>query len=152
MSNLNVSTISTNSQNSDYSRIGFERTASIHFDDLKNEQGNIRAKVAEIRKTFLNLRSREKAWGKRKKAMAEEMSEKERKEKEGLDVSSLWTNSEDYIDEEMAIETAMIDFNQARQDAINMTREWEQASSNQIAVYPGFDKEGRKREPSTLSI
>ena len=81
MSNLNVSTISTNSQNCDYSRIGFERTASIHFDDLKSEQGNIRAKVTEVRKSFLNLRSREKAWVKRKEAMAKEMDEKEKKRK-----------------------------------------------------------------------
>ena len=120
MSNLNVSTISTNSQNGDYSRIGFERTASIHFDNLKNEQGNIRAKVAEVRKAFLNLNSRQKAWEKRKEATEREIKEKEQKEKEGLNVSSLWTSSGDDIDEEMAIEAAMIDFNQARQDAISI--------------------------------
>ena len=151
MSNLNVSTISTNSQMGDYSRIGFERTASVHFDDLKSEQVNVRSKVTEVRKEFGSLKLREKAWEKKKEAMAREMEEKEKKGLEGMEVSSLWTCSDDYIDEEMAIETAMINFNQARQDAINMTKEWEQASSNQIAIYPGFDKEGRKKRALDFS-
>ena len=72
MSNLNVSTISTNSQAGDYSRIGFERTASIHFDELKNEQINIRSKVADVRKEFMSLKFREKAWLRKKEAMAKE--------------------------------------------------------------------------------
>ena len=60
-----------------------------------------------------------------------EMEDKQQKGSEGMDVSSLWTCSDDFIEEEMAIESAKIDFNQARQDAINMTKEWEQASANQ---------------------
>ena len=145
MSNLDVSTISTNSQAGDYSRIGFEKTASVHFDDLKNEQVNIRSKVTDVRKEFMKIKLREKAWLRKREAMAREMEDKQQKGSEGMDVSSLWTCSDDFIDEEMAIETAKIDFNQARQDAINMTREWEQASANQIAIYPGFDK-GEKEE------
>ena len=123
MANLNVSTISTNSQAGDYSRIGFERTASIHFDELKNEQGNIRAKVTEGRKVFVDLKIKERAWEKRKAALANEVKEKEKKSQEGMDVSSLWTCSADDIEEEMALETMMIEFNQCRQDAISMTRE-----------------------------
>ena len=112
MANLNVSTISTNSQAGDYSRIGFERTASIHFDDLKNEQGNVRAKVTEVRKVFVDLKTRERAWEKRKAVMAKEVKEKEKKSQEGMDVSSLWTCSADDIEEEVNLETAMIEFNQ----------------------------------------
>ena len=63
----------------------------------------------------------------------------------GAEVSSLWAISSDDVEEEMALDTAKIDFNQLRQDAIYMTKEWEQASSNQISLYPGFDKDSRKK-------
>ena len=148
MSNMNVSHISTNSLNSrtgDYSRIGFERTASIHFDDLKDEQANIRGKVTSLRKQFASLKAREEKWEKRKKLLEDEKAEKEAKKAGGMDVSSLWAVTDDDIEEEINLETAMIDFNQARQDAISLVKEWEQLSANQIAIYPGKDKADRKK-------
>ena len=146
MGQSTISTSSTiNSRLGDYSRIGFEKTASIHFDDLKCEQANIRGKVTEVRKSFLEIKAREKAWNNRKVFLEQDEKEKKARREGGADVSSLWAISSDDVEEEMALDTAKIDFNQLRQDAIYMTKEWEQASSNQISLYPGFDRESRKK-------
>ena len=125
MSMSHLSTNSLNSRNGDYSRIGFEKTASIHFDDLKEEQANIRVKVTSLRKQFANLKAREERWERRKQFLEGEKVEKEAKKADGLEVSSLWAVTDDDIEEEINLETAMIDFNQARHDAISVVKEWE---------------------------
>ena len=42
----------------DYSRIGFEKTLSIHFEDLKRDQAAIRDGVTKVRKDFAGLKKR----------------------------------------------------------------------------------------------
>ena len=104
MANLNKSSISTtssiHSRLGDYSRIGFEKTASIHFDDLKCEQANIRGKVTEVRKGFLEIKAKERAWKSRKEFLEGDEKEKMKQKEKGAEVSSLWALSSEDVEEE----------------------------------------------------
>ena len=45
----------------------------------------------------------------------------------------------------MAIDVAKMEFCQARQEAFRLVKAWTQDSANQIALYPGFDVEKRRK-------
>ena len=92
---------------SDYSRIGFQKTMSVHFKEIKSDQELIKAKTTEIRKDFANLIKREKLFEERKKRVEGEGSMQE------------WESLQVWVyDEEMALASAQSDFSQERQDLI----------------------------------
>ena len=130
--------ISTASSTTDYSGIGFERTMSMHFEDLKRDQNFVTAKVMEVTKGYRAIVIREAKWEARKKSLADEAA------KQGLMLSDIWSYSEEDTGEEMAIDVAKMEFGQNRQEAFRLVKAWTQDSANQIAIYPGFDVEKRK--------
>ena len=115
----------------DYSRIGFEKTLSIHFEDLKRDQASIRDGVTKVRKDFAGLKKRTAEF------------EKNRPHVEG---ESGWTTQEvlDY-EEEMALAAEKQEFSQRRQDLIGFLRIWAQDSADQLVLFPGFNIEARKK-------
>ena len=135
MDRSNASTSST----IDYSGIGFERTMSQHFSDLKKDQDFVKEGVAKLMRDFQAIKAREAKWEVRKGNLKEEAT------KQGLMLSDIWSYSQGDACEEMEIEMDMLRFNQDRQDAFRLVNAWAQDSANQIAIYPGFDVEKRKK-------
>ena len=133
------SCISTRSSTTDYSGIGFERTMSLHFEDLKRDQSYVTSKVMEVTKGYRAIMIREAKWEARKKSLADEAA------KQGLMLSDIWSYSEEDTGEEMAIDVAKMEFCQDRQEAFRLVKAWAQDSANQIAIYPGFDVEKRRK-------
>ena len=112
---------------------------SSHFEDLKRDQGFVTAKVMEVTKGYRAIMIREAKWEARKKGLAEEAA------KQGLMLSDIWSYSEEDTGEEMAIDVAKMEFGQIRQEAFRLVKAWTQDSANQIAIYPGFDVEKRRK-------
>ena len=127
------------SSTADYSGIGFEKTLSLHFEELKKDQSYVTEKVMEVNKGYRAIIIREAKWEARKKSLADEAA------KQGLMLSDIWSYSEEDTGEEMAIDVAKMDFCQMRQEAIRLVQAWTQDSANQIAIYPGFDVEKRRK-------
>ena len=119
------------SASDDYSRIGFEKTLSVHFEDLKRDQALIRDTVTGVRKEFAILKKRTSDF------------EKKREEVVG---ESEWESREVMVyDEEMALAAAQQEFSQKRQDLIGFVRIWAQDSADQLTMFPGFNIEARKK-------
>ena len=134
---MNVTMDISDSFGSDYSRIGFQKTMSVHFEELKGDQDLIRQKTTEIRKTFAALVKREKDFEDRKKKMEGEGSVQDWGDMESQQV---WV-----YDEEMALATAQSEFSQERQDLMGCIKVWAQDCANQLAIFPGFNVESRKK-------
>ena len=120
---------------SDYSRIGFQKTMSIHFEDIKADQDLIQNKVTEVRKTFEALVKREKEFEERKKRVEEGGSVQDW----GL------LGSTGIYEEEMALITAQRDYSQDRQDLMACLKVWAQDCANQLAIFPGYNVETRRK-------
>ena len=60
---MNGSNASHASSRGFYSGIGFEKTASVHFDDLKKDQDLLKDRIKEVRKAYAELRKREASLG-----------------------------------------------------------------------------------------
>ena len=95
---MDNSYVSTASSTTDYSGIGFERTMTLYFEDLKRDQGFVTTKVMEVTKGYRALVIREARWEARKKSLAEEAA------KQGLMLSDMWLYSEEDMGEEMSME------------------------------------------------
>ena len=120
---------------SDYSRIGFQKTMSIHFEEIKSDQELIQDKTTEVRRTFATLVKRER-----------EFEERKKKAEEGGSVQD-WglLGSTGIYEEEMALITAQRDYSQERQDLMACIRVWAQDCSNQLAIFPGYNVETRRK-------
>ena len=112
-----------------YSGIGFDATRSMHFEDLKRDQGLIKQRTLETIGKFADLRAREKKLEARKEAAQ-------------ADGSSLWPSE---CAEEMSLSMEQTEFSQNRQDLIQYVRIWAQDASNQLAMFPGFNPDSRKK-------
>ena len=134
-----MANLSTASSTIDYSGIGFEKTMSLHFDELKKDQEFVTQRVMKVQRNQRYIIVREAKWEERKKSLAEEAA------KQGLMLSDFVLYSDEDANEEMAIELAKIEFNQERQEAIRLVKAWTQDSADRIAIYPGFDVEKRKK-------
>ena len=122
---------------SDYYRIGFQKTMSVHFEELKSDQELIKQKTTEIRKTFSALVKRERELEGRKKKMEGEGSVQDWGDMES---QQAWV-----FDEEMALATAQSEYSQERQDLMGCIKVWAQDCANQLATFPGFNVETRKK-------
>ena len=127
---------SSYSASGDYSGIGFERTMSIHFEELKKDQEFLMGKARELRKAYSTLKVRNEKWEERRKEKTAEAAAK------GLNLSSYWEMTDDEFDEDMALAAANTNFCQDRYNLLGMARAWMQEGANQLAVFPGFDFEG----------
>ena len=112
---------------------------TMHFEDLKKDQGFVTAKVMEITKGYRAIVIRKAKWEARKQNLATEAA------KQGLMLSDIWSYSEEDTGEEMAIDVAQMEFCQERQEAFRLVKAWTQDCANQIATYPGFDVERRRK-------
>ena len=118
----------------DYSRIGFQKTMSVHFEEIKNDQELIKAKTTEIRKNFATLVRREKIFEEKRKRVEEEGSMQE------WETLQVWV-----YDEEMALNSAQSEFSQERQDLMGCIKVWAQDCANQLAIFPGYNVETRRK-------
>ena len=130
---------STNTTTTDYSGIGFEKTISLHFDELKKDQEYVAEKVQQLKLAYRSMLIRDAKWEEKKKKLEEEAA------KQGLMLSDIVVYSDEDSNEEMALEMAKLSFNEQRQEAFRLIKAWMQDSANQIATYPGFDVEKRKK-------
>ena len=122
---------------SDYSRIGFQKTMSIHFEEIKSDQELIKEKTTEIRKSFAALVKREKEFEGKKRQAEGEGSVQDWGQMESLQA---WV-----IDEEMALASAQSEYSQERQDLIGCIKVWAQDCANQLAKFPGYNVETRRK-------
>ena len=127
----------SNSFGSDYSRIGFQKTMSVHFEEIKGDQDLIKQKTTEVRKTYAALVKREKDFEEKKKKVEGEGSVQDWGHMESQQV---WV-----YDEEMALMSAQSEYSQERQDLIGSIKVWAQDCANQLAIFPGFNVETRKK-------
>ena len=124
-----MDTLSQLSFGDSYTGIGFDATRSMHFDDLKRDQGLIKQRSLEVIRKFAELKSKGKKW-------------ETRKENAEADGSSLWPSE---VEEEMTLSMEQSEFSQTRQDLIQYIRIWAQDASDQLAMYPGFNPEDRRK-------
>ena len=75
---------SSYSESGNYSGIGFERTMSVHFEELKKDQEFLMGKARELKKTYTLLKARNEKWEEKRKEKAEEAAAR------GLNLSSFW--------------------------------------------------------------
>ena len=136
---METSNFSTTSSTTDYSGIGFEKTMSLHFDELKQDQKFVASKVQKLTQSYRSIIIRKAKWEEKKKKLGEEAA------KQGLMLSDIMIYSEDDSNEEMAIEMAQLSFTDQRQEAFRLVKAWAQDSANLIATYPGFDVEKKKK-------
>ena len=136
---------SSYSASGNYTGIGFERTTSLHFEELKKDQEFLMGKARELRKAYSALRVRNEAWEERKERKREEAAAK------GLNLSSYWEMTDDEFDEDMTLTAANMNFCQDRYNLVGMARAWMQEGANQLAIFPGFDFEGRAKRVVDLT-
>ena len=101
-----MDTLSQLSFGESYTGIGFDATRSMHFDDLKRDQGLIKQRSLEVIRKFAELRGKEKKW-------------EARRENAQADGSSLWPSE---VEEEMTLSMEQTEFSQTRQDLIQYIR------------------------------
>ena len=136
---METSHFSTASSTTDYSGIGFEKTLSLHFDELKRDQQFVASKVQKLIQSYRSIVMRKAKWEEKKKSLEEEAA------KQGLMLSDIVVYSDEDSNEEMALEMAQLSYSDQRQEAFRLVKAWAQDSANLIATYPGFDVEKKKK-------
>ena len=91
---MNISNASSLSTAGNYSGIGFERTISVHFEELKNNQEFLMRKAMTLRNTYKALRILNYRWEKRKEEIRQDAV------KDGVNISS-WDMTDEDLDGEV---------------------------------------------------
>ena len=136
---------SSYSASGNYSGIGFERTMSIHFEELKKDQEFLMGKAKELKKAYTLLKARNERWEEKKKGKGKEAAAR------GLNLSSFWDMTDEEFDEDMALTAVNSNYCQDRYNLVGMARAWMQEGANQLAIFPGFHLEQRAKRVVDLT-